>query len=75
MACSASPTPAPTTVPLIRMYCRSRPRSSSSWLEVSVAPPLDGPGDQPGQLVVELIGQRPGPGLDHPVQALLQAAV
>ena len=37
MACRASPTAAPTTVPLIRMYCRSRPRSSSSWLDVSAA--------------------------------------
>jgi crotonobetainyl-CoA:carnitine CoA-transferase CaiB-like acyl-CoA transferase len=37
MACKARPTPAPTTVPLIRMYCRSRPRSSSSWLDVSAA--------------------------------------
>ncbi len=37
MACRASPTPAPTTVPLMRMYCRSRPRSSSSWLDVSAA--------------------------------------
>ena len=25
MACKASPTPAPTTVPLMRMYCRSAP--------------------------------------------------
>ncbi|HEY3879700.1 MAG TPA: roadblock/LC7 domain-containing protein [Trebonia sp.] len=30
MACSARPTPAPTTVPLMRMNCRSRPSSSSS---------------------------------------------
>jgi hypothetical protein len=37
MACRASPTAAPTTVPLMRMYCRSRPRSSSSWLDVSAA--------------------------------------
>lgn len=37
MACKASPTAAPTTVPLMRMYCRSRPRSSSSWLDVSAA--------------------------------------
>jgi predicted regulator of Ras-like GTPase activity (Roadblock/LC7/MglB family) len=37
IACSARPTPAPTTVPLIRMNCRSRPSSSSSWVEVSVA--------------------------------------
>ena len=37
MACKARPTPAPTTVPLMRMNCRSRPSSSSSWVEVSVA--------------------------------------
>jgi uncharacterized membrane protein len=36
-ACRARPTPAPTTVPLIRINCRSRPRSSSSWLEVCEA--------------------------------------
>jgi arginine deiminase len=37
MACNASPTPQPTTVPLRRMNCRSRPRSSSSWFDVCVA--------------------------------------
>jgi len=37
IACRIRPTPAPTTVPLMRMYCRSRPRSSSSWLDVSAA--------------------------------------
>ena len=38
-------------------------------------PPLDGPGDQPGELVVELIGECPGSGFDDTVQALLEAAV
>ena len=38
-------------------------------------PPLDGPGDKFGEVVVEMIGERPGPGLDHPLQAVGEAAV
>ena len=38
-------------------------------------PPLDGPGDQAGELVVELVGQRPRPRLEHPLQAVVEAAI
>ena len=38
-------------------------------------PPLDGPGDQAGELVVELVGQRPDSRLDHALEAVGEAAV
>ena len=75
MACKTSPTPAPTTVPLMRMYCRSRPRSSSSARRLGGVPPLDGSGDKIGELVVELTGEGAGSGFDHTLQAVGEAAV
>jgi arginine deiminase len=38
-------------------------------------PALDGPGDQAGELVMELVGERPHAGLDHALETLLEALV
>ncbi len=38
-------------------------------------PPLDGPGDKPGKVVVKLIGERPGSRLDHTLEAVGETAV
>ena len=38
-------------------------------------PPLDGAGDQARELVVELVGQGPGAGFDHALQAVVEATV
>src|SRR5690348_9636825 len=38
-------------------------------------PPLDGPGDQAGQVVVEVISDGPGARLHHPLEPLVQALV
>src|SRR5215813_12444853 len=38
-------------------------------------PPFDGPRDEIGQLVVELVGKRPGSRFDHALEAFLQAVV
>src|SRR5215471_10683613 len=34
-------------------------------------PPLDGPGDKVGELVMELVGECPGPRFDHALKAFL----
>jgi hypothetical protein len=38
-------------------------------------PTLDGPGDQAGEFVVELVGEGPGARLDHAFQAVLERRV
>jgi hypothetical protein len=38
-------------------------------------PPLDGPRDEAGELVVELVGEGPDPGLHHALEAVGEAAV
>lgn len=38
-------------------------------------PPLDGPGDQVGELVVELAGECPGPRFDQTLEAFLETGV
>jgi hypothetical protein len=48
--------PAPTTVPLMRMNCRSRPSSSSSWFDVSAAS---------HRSMVPVLHVEPGEAADH----------
>ena len=38
-------------------------------------PPLDGPRDQAGELVMELVGQRPDSRFDHALEAVGETAV
>src|ERR1700755_91483 len=38
-------------------------------------PTLDGAGDELGEIVVEVVGEGPGPGLDHALQAVGEAVV
>ena len=60
----STPTRPPTTVPLIRMNCRSRPTCSSIFARCFLAvPPLDGLGDDRGELTA-VAAHRP----DHEVR-------